>query len=225
LAHEPLTMRGDARAAFDESPINRISLSWSRPEKDRAAPLRDLPLGANAPVSRSNEQAAPAINAPAEVPPASAVAAPAKPEPQLASGLEEAAKPQIAPAPPIEELQIASRTAPGSQPVTLSVPAEIPEINSGEDQQPRAPAPEVTGAIGEAPQSIPAAGAGSKLANLPQDTSPQARKPQTKKRVTQRKRANAHRIASRQFRLLTPRVGVKFNTTAPFLFFGAPSSP
>lgn len=222
LGHEPLTMRGDARAAFDENPINRISLSWSRPEQDRAAALRELPLPADAPAPGRDEQSTPAIDAPPKPAPESGVAEPAQPQPQLASRSEEVAQPQIAPAPPIEELQIASRAAPGPQPTTLSGPGEMPGINSGDQS---APAPEVTGAIGEPAQSIPAAGAGTKLANSPRNTSPQAHKAKSKKRVTQRKRAGAHRIASRQFLQLTPRAAAKINTAAPFLFFGPPSLP
>jgi hypothetical protein len=188
LGHEPLTMRGDARPAFDESSINRISLSWSRPESPESA------------------------------------VEPAKPEPQLASRSKEVAEPQIAPAPPVEELQIASRAAAGSQPATLLVPVEIPDINNGKDQQPLARAPEVTSAIGEPAQSIPAAGAGGKLASLPHDSIRQVGKAKSTKRVVQRNRARTPRIA-RQFPLLAPRAGAKFNTGTPFLFFGPPSSP
>ena len=221
LGHEPLTMRGEARAAFDENPINRISLNWPRPEQDRAAALRDLTLPANSALPGREEPAARASSAPPE----SAIAEPTKPEPQLASRPDEVAEPQIAPSAPFEELQIADPAPAGPQPATLAAPAEIPDINSGKDQQPLAPAPEVTGAIGQPAQSIPAASAGTRLASLPQDSRPQARKAQTTKRVVQRKRAALHRMTTRQSRLLTPRTGVKFNTAAPFLFFGAPSSP
>jgi hypothetical protein len=222
LAQEPLTMRSDARGAFDESPINRISLSWSLPELGRAAALRELPpLPANVPAPGSDEETARAIDAPPE----SAVAEPAKPEPQLASRSEEVAEPQTAPPPPIEELQIATRAVPEPPTETLLAPAEIPNINNGDDQPAPASAPEATGAIGEPAQSLPAAGVGAKPASLPHDSRPQAGKAQSKKRVTQRKRANTHRIASRQFRLLTPQAGAKFNTAAPFLFFGPASEP
>jgi hypothetical protein len=212
-------MRGDARAAFDESPVNRISLSWSRPEQDRAAALRELALPANSAAPGSDDQAARAIDAPRE----SAVAEPTKPDPQLANRPEETTEPQIALAPSIEELQIASRNAPGPQPTTLSAPAELPPINSVDDQQ--AAASEVAGAIGEPAQAIPPAGARAKLTSLPQDSQPQADKAKTKKRVTQRKRANTQRIVSRQFLQLTPRAAAKINTAAPFLFFGPPSLP
>lgn len=215
LGHEPLTMRGDARAAFDENPINRISLSWSRPDQDRVAALRHLTLPANSAAPGMDEQAAPAIDSSPNAPPESAVAEPAKPPPQFASRSEEAAEPQIAPAPPVEELQIADPAAPGPQSATLAAPAEIPDIDSGKDQQPLAP--EVAAAIDEPAQSIPAAGAGSKLTSLPQNPRPQAHKAQTTKRVVQRKRAATHRTASRQFRLLTP--------AAPFLFFGPLPAP
>ena len=218
LAQEPLTMRGDARATFDESPVNRISLNWSLPEQDRAAALRGLALPATAPTGM-DEQAARAINPPPE----SAAAEPAKPEPQRTSVLEEVAGPQIAPAPPNEEQQIASRTVAEPQPATLSVPAEVPHINSGGDQPAPAAAPEATGAISEPAPSISAAGA--KSTSLPQDTRPQARKPKTAKRVTQKKRVNTNRNASRQFLQLTPRAAAKINTAAPFLFFGPPSLP
>jgi hypothetical protein len=223
LGHEPLTMRGDARAAFDENPINRISLSWSRPEQDRAAVLRDLTLPANAPRPGTDEQAAPAIATSPDAPPERAVAEPAKPEPQVASRSEYAAEPQIAPAPPVEAPQIASRDTPKPEPQPASsAPAEMPESAIGDDQRTATPAPDVIAAIGEPSQSVPAS-LTAKPMNAPSDSRPQVRKATSEKRVVQRRATP--RAASGQSRLLTSRSRATFNTAAPFLFFGPASSP
>jgi hypothetical protein len=212
LGHEPLTMRGDARAAFDENPINRISLSWSRPEQDRAAVLRDLTLPANAPRPGTDERAAPAIATSPDAPPERAVAESAKPEPQVASRSEYAAEPQIA-----------SRDTPKPEPQPASsAPAEMPESAIGDDQRTAAPSLDVIAAIGEPSQSVPAS-LTAKPMNAPSDSRPQVRKAKSEKRVVQRRATP--RAASRQSRLLTSRSRATFNTAAPFLFFGPASSP
>ena len=198
LAQEPFTMRSDARAVADESPVNRISLNLPLPDPERAAALRDL-SPENLPWSGTNEQTAPAIDAPPIAPPESAVAAPANPETQLASP-----------------------AAPASQPETVSVPVEEPGNNAGDKP---APAPEITGAIGAPAQSIPPADAGAKSTNPPQDSRPQPRKAKAEKTAAQTKRASTQRSAARQFPLLTPRAGPQINTAAPFLFFGPASEP